>query len=275
MLLIVRARLGRSGRLSSAALFMLIVGLLQGLRGLDLVAVLLFKVSPNHNPIPYVGTHAIQAGVDLGTLVVVGWLTLRRRPAPYLVELAALLLTLNVGLLILTWRSAIYDAAQKLSNASTMAQAIVILLAVLWDVTMSGKTITNVSGRLFPRHSRVLLYFGYIMLVSTAVLYFSGPWSGTVGEGIDAAGWPRFETELWPQNGLVALGVPLLLSVFAIHTGHLLRRHLARHHEHAEEPAVAARADEGHAHGATAGGAVPAPTVGRRLAPSHGSLGLP
>jgi hypothetical protein len=82
----------------------------------------------------------------------------------------------------------------------------------------------------------VLLFLGYIMLVSTAVLYFTS-WQ------VQATGAPVaeaiFESELWPREGLLGLGVPLLFVSFTLG----LTRWLAQRNLRGEGADTLARGD--------------------------------
>jgi hypothetical protein len=79
---------------------------------------------------------------------------------------------------------------------------------------MSGGEVTNVEGRRFPRNTRILLYAGYTMLVSTLVLFFGPVTPNSI------IGQPDlffvFNPDLWPRYGLLLLGVPLLVTNFVL-----------------------------------------------------------
>jgi len=83
----------------------------------------------------------------------------------------------------------------------TIAQAVVVILALLWDLSLSGQSITNVRTRLLPRHSNVMLYLGYLLLLATEILYWSSLRS--------IAPIPNsFDSDRWPAIGLLYLGIP-------------------------------------------------------------------
>ena len=135
--------------------------------------------------------------------------------APALRLMLVLLLGL-VGLRLID--ELVFGVAQAGSDGRPIVAGVVLILALLWDVVMSGENLTNRRGRHVPRHSRVLLYFGYTMLVATAVLFFSalrGPGAGSVA---------TFESETWPRGGISAMGAPLLLTFFVVNLGAWLRR---------------------------------------------------
>lgn len=210
-LLFGRRRL-RSGALAAGALFLTVAGtlfFLAFLPSIRLVYGATLRLLPAGQ---HLGIPGEQAAVALGSLAVVGWLAARRRLTPRTAGLIALLLGLNIALQIVAWIFDGYSHASDLSGRLSVAQAVIVLLALLWDVTMSGEEITNVHGHFFPRHTRVLLFFGYVVLVATMVLYFSSLQVQATGAAVEA----QFETEMWPQSGLLGLGVPLLLSLFVL-----------------------------------------------------------
>ncbi|MBO0707486.1 MAG: hypothetical protein J2P44_03910, partial [Candidatus Dormibacteraeota bacterium] len=80
---------------------------------------------------------------------------------------------------------------------------------------MSGESITNRHGRHVPRHTRVLIYMGYSMLVASWILFFSS----FRGEEAGAAGMLFGSSEELPSLGIELLGLPLLLTFFLVNTG--------------------------------------------------------
>ena len=162
-----------------------------------------------------VGLHleGIQTVAGVAALAWIGWMLARRRAAQSTAPLVALG-TLLLGLQILAWIYQLFSGAQDASGRFSVAAAIILVLAFLWDIAMSGETITNGGNRWIPRHARVSLYFGYVMLVVANILYFSSlRFPG--GTQVEA----QFESDSWVQGGMIELGVPLLLTVFAVAIG--------------------------------------------------------
>lgn len=199
---------GRGGPLAAAGLFALVGGVLlfeQYLPELAAVA----RIPAER--VPSLDLAGVRVVAALATLAMLGWLLVRRAPWANAAEPLALLFALNGGLLVVAIMAALYQGA--LSVRFSVAQAVIVLLALLWDTTMSGEQITNVEGTRFPRPARVLLFLGYIMLVAAAVLYFSSWQVGATGtQGVE----PVFESEFWPRAGLLGLGMPLLLVGFTL-----------------------------------------------------------
>jgi hypothetical protein len=88
---------------------------------------------------------------------------------------------------------------------------VVLVVAMLWDVLMSGESFTNTGGFAVPRHTRVLMYLGYTLVVVTTVLFLSS----VQVQGGGSAG-QAFESDIWPQVGIAALGPPLLITFFVV-----------------------------------------------------------
>ncbi len=175
---------------------------------------LAFELNPLAQVAGLPGSHlaftipSLELVIAAATLVLVGVLVVRRRLGAHERELLALVLALNVGLQFVSWIIAAFD--QSLAIKLSIGQAIILIIGIGWDVLMSGEQITNPDGRLFPRQVRLLLYLGYTMLVTTAVLYF------TAQHVVSGGGEPFFEDAQWPQLGLIFLGAPLLITVFIL-----------------------------------------------------------
>jgi len=160
-----------------------------------------------------VGLHidGVQVLAGAGCLVWLGAVAWRRRVGAASRKLLPAALALVVGLQVISWIYDLYNGVEAAGRFS-IAQAVILVLALLWDITMSGEAVTNGSNRWFPRHARVSLYFGYVILVVAAILYYSSLRLPAGGGAVE----PQFESDVWPQAGLVILGVPLLVTLFAM-----------------------------------------------------------
>jgi hypothetical protein len=153
----------------------------------------------------------LQTGLALAAIVVAAVSVAgpggRRAAGPLLGPL----LELTVALQILSWLWDAFNGAIVGGADFSVVQAVVIVIALFWDVLTSGEAVTNVHGERVPRHARVLVYLGYVMLVACAILFFSSV------RGLDhqtAESW--FESEAWPQLGIQRLGVPLVVAIFVL-----------------------------------------------------------
>jgi hypothetical protein len=155
------------------------------------------------------GIKTLQIFVAAATLLLALVLTLRRRMmanARLLIEL--LQLNIAVALLgILYW---FFSALAWASEISVWAQAGLLIVLKSWDFWTSGKDVTNRTGRFFLRRDLVLMYLGYLMLVSTAILYVSAQRLTESGRPIERF----FDAESLLSQGIIWLGAPLLLFGF-------------------------------------------------------------
>jgi hypothetical protein len=200
-----------------AALFLVAVAVMLAFEQFDLLTASLFGLPRNR--LPHLSLTSLISSAAAGTLLVLGWAIYRRR-LQQVRPLLGLLLTLNVGLVVVLWIYDLYSQSSQLRF--TVAQATVLLLALTWEITMSGKAITDRAGTWFPAHSRVLLYFGYIMLTAAAILFFSSLRVQSTGSSVE----PLFEGEFWPQSGLLVLGAPLLFTLFMLRLARRMARRL-------------------------------------------------
>lgn len=123
-----------------------------------------------------------------------------------------------IGLLATVWTlvgmAALYDHALAASRIAVWA-AVVVLVAMAWDVVMSGESMTNEGTRRIPRAARVLAFLGYVILVAATVLFYSG--QKVVGTGQTAES--MFEPEAITRNGLFRLAFPLAVLMFLLRFG--------------------------------------------------------
>jgi hypothetical protein len=89
---------------------------------------------------------------------------------------------------------------------------VIIAVGILWDVLTSGDKWTNGDSPRLPRSARIFLYFGYVSMTVTALLY----WKGSGQEG-------GYDTDRIALAGLTLMGIPLYLYGF-IRSGILLYR---------------------------------------------------
>jgi len=118
------------------------------------------------------------------------------------------LLQLNVALVLLAMLFWFFSTLAWASEISVWAQAGLLIGLKLWEFLTSGKDVTNRTGRVFLRRDLVLVYLGYLMLVSTAILYVSA--QRTSGRPIERF----FDAESLLSQGIMRLGAPLLLFGF-------------------------------------------------------------
>ncbi|HEX4058308.1 MAG TPA: hypothetical protein VHX87_08340 [Galbitalea sp.] len=91
--------------------------------------------------------------------------------------------------------------------------AILILVAVGWEIVMSGESMTNQSSRRLPRSTRLMVFFGYILVLAAALVFYSGQYSTATGRVVSES---FFEPESITQSALFRIAFPLLLVVFLL-----------------------------------------------------------
>ena len=150
-------------------------------------------------------TGSLAEAAGLLSLVWIAYRYARRRPLTG--DELGWLLRVNVALWLIGMLARLYYAGLDLGELGIL-QAVVIVLALGWEIFQSGGMITNRSSELWPRASRVSMFMGYVLLVAVAVLYFSSQHYVDTGEHVA----PAFESELWPAYGLAFLGAPLIIA---------------------------------------------------------------
>jgi hypothetical protein len=218
---VVGLALGRVRRLVSkpvalGAAFVFAFGVLFLLSDLRQVLEEIFDGRPG--PVYSLRLPGIQAAVAVGTL---GLLFFRRDLGR---ERLTNLVVLGAGLQLLVWLSHLYENAVLVGSRLSVVQAVVIVLALLWELLVSSEAVMSGDSAAFPRAMRVLALCGYVMLVATAVMFFSS----LREEGTGVLLEPQFESEGWPALGIVQLGVPALLFVVALRLRVLSPRGLPR-----------------------------------------------
>jgi hypothetical protein len=206
--LVIRGR-WRPGSASAVGAYLIVVGLAVFVFALGIVAA-------GQNAAAALG--GVQMVVALVTLGALAWLAARGRLDIEHAPLISLYFVLNVGLLLIGVIYVLLANVATLSRGFGLVPAVLVVAAFLWDFLTSGEEVTNVEGRAFPRAARVLLYAGYIMLISAIVLFFAPVTPNSIFDQQDL--FFVFSADLWPRYGLLLLGVPLLLTNFLLAWGH-------------------------------------------------------
>lgn len=138
------------------------------------------------------------------TLLVTGLLLVLAARGRASRALSAWALMVIAGLSTLRFMVWMAQGGLPVPAAAATAQLAVMAAGLLWDLLTSGDKWTNRHTPLTPRSARVLLYFGYVMMTVTALLY----WKARGEDGF-------FDTDLTVLAGVNLLGIPLLLYGFA------------------------------------------------------------
>ena len=208
----------RTGVPRITALFVTVAAAILVLKALGFLTALL-PAAIGRLTVPSLRLAGVQVVVAIVSVGYIGFLFARHHLDARKRRLIGSLVALNLGLFIVTLLSSLYGLALDAEGRFSVAQALVILFALGWEFVMSGGSLSGQDGTWFPRHARLLLFFGYILLVASEILYFSSLRIQATGTRTPA--W--FESDRWPQGGLVVVGVPLLLTVFLLRLGSWLR----------------------------------------------------
>lgn len=211
-LLLLLQRRKRPDLIAVGALFFIVLGILQFSYYLPQLIVLLI-------PQVHLGFYfsSVLLTVSVGTLVALCWLLIKRKITSENTNLLTLLLVLNGGLWFVSFMYWLYSRASDsgLNQTGTIIlQALLLGVAFGWDIFTSGESMNKGKSN-FPRHTRLLLFLGYIMLASTAVLYFSSQVS-LPGGVLLPPDKLFFDSENWPQVGILRLGAPLIITTFIL-----------------------------------------------------------
>ena len=174
--------------------------------------------------------HADQVAVACLSLGYVSWRTLRggwhgSRGHADLRRVVAL----NVALALVALMALALSRAANAGDTVVVVGALLMVIALLWDFAMSGEEFTNGSSRAFPRQSRVMLYAAYVLVVGALVVLTAGLAAHAGGDPVLEA--VRLSVEGIALFALIFLGVPLLLTDFALGLGATRVAHEARREE--------------------------------------------
>jgi hypothetical protein len=161
---------------------------------------------------PFLGPEGIRSAVAVVTALVVIAAVATRRLRAWAVPIT-LLLVACVTIEVLSYIDLLYANKGKLEEISpvgglAIGGTIILVAALLWELAVSGEAVTNIEGRHLPRDTRVLMFVGYILLVASAVLMFASLHSES-GKLLESS----FDAESWVKQGILFLGVPLVLTL--------------------------------------------------------------
>ena len=213
-LLLATRRRWRSPVLPAALTFAVVFGVMSfGPYLHQLAGAVAGLVHRPHGKYPHsYGAWGVMWTLALGALATVAFWAVRRRTDPRWARLLGMLLILQLAVAAITlmyWGS---GREIEATGQFPLLAALVIILALAWDVVMSGDAITNRHSVHFPRHTRVMLLMGYEMMVSTAVLFLSSLETQSSGAAVTSL----FESDRYPQLGLFQLALPVVVALFFV-----------------------------------------------------------
>jgi hypothetical protein len=119
------------------------------------------------------GSAYLMASIDatIATFALLGWIAANSRTVDWRTPLR-ILLTFNCSLGLIFLLAGSYAAGLHAAESLIVIDALIFLVAILWDILASGHSITNIESVWFPRRSRLLLFFSFISLTLACVVFF-------------------------------------------------------------------------------------------------------
>lgn len=219
LVVLVALRKRLPGKLVAAGCFLVMIGLIDALTGLEDIGTVIHPFGLHStgtmqdfvSNAPYLGVEGLKAVAAMLTILLVLYAvankSLRRLMTPI-----ALLVTLTVSLQILVWIDSLFGKTTDTSGRVALFAAVVLVVALLWELAASGEGVTNLHSRWFPRDARVMLFGGYILLVSSAVLFYSSLHDAKSQTLLES----QFDSEEFVRAGIFFLGVPLVITLCLI-----------------------------------------------------------
>ncbi len=216
-LVVLRGRL--PGPWVAAGCLVVLVGAVDGLTGLDEMGVVVHPFGLRSSGraghlvtnAPYLGVEGLKSVAAMAAIAVVAYALATRALHRLIVPISGLI-TLTVSLELLTWIDLLFGKTADTTGRVALFAGVVLVVVLVWELASSGEGLTNLHSRQFPRESRVMLYGGYILLVSAAVLFFSSLHDAVSGTLLES----QFDAEQWVREGILFLGVPLVVTLFLV-----------------------------------------------------------
>jgi len=159
-------------------------------------------------PILTIGGVVAATGVLGGGALLIG----RWSGARWASRLPLPLLGLIGAVIVLGVLNRLYSVALEAAAAPIWA-AVLILVAVGWDLAMSGESITNRSTPGFPRATRVIAFCGYLLVLVSAIVFFAGQLSAATGAPVAES---YFEPESVTQAAMFRIALPVFILIFLL-----------------------------------------------------------
>ena len=216
-LIVLRRRL--SGAWTAAGCLIVIIGTIDGLTALDEMGTVVHPFGLQSSGTaghlvtnaPYLGVEGLKSIAAMATIAVVLY-ALAMRAFHRLIIPISLLITLTVSLELLTWIDLLFGKTTDTTGRVALFAAVVLVVVLVWELASSGEGLTNLHSAAFPRESRVMLYGGYVLLVTATVLFYSSLHDAESAALLHS----QFDAEEWVRDGILFLGVPLVITLFLI-----------------------------------------------------------
>ncbi len=178
-------------------------------------------------------------GVALVSLLVVVIAFLWPKTRDRFADVCELLIATNLAFAGYALLAAVFMGAPTTFEEGSLLQALIVIVALGWDVLTSGHVTLRESPAL-PRPARVSFFVAYICLVALLVMMSSA--ASFVIPGTTTPVEHVFESEGFVAVGLHLFGAPMLLFLFAVRMRAMLgappRERKSKHEPAATDPAA-------------------------------------
>jgi hypothetical protein len=158
--------------------------------------------------------HDVTVSVAIGSAVLIGLAGRRRISRARFAQLCSLLAQANLAFALYALVVRFFDSMGVEPGLMSGDQALIILLALGWDILISGESITNNDSTGFPRLARVSIFMAYIVLVAVLVMLSTA--SDVINPVTVVSMGNIFESERLVANGLSLFGSGLLILMLTL-----------------------------------------------------------
>jgi hypothetical protein len=217
-LIVLALRRGKlAGTWVNGLIFIVLVGATEGLQALPYVGIVVHPLglSTSLDSVgdlitngSYFGMEGIRAIFALLTLVLVIVAIVTRKLSAWRTPIAISLVLLG-ALQVLTWIDSLFGKTTNVTGSTAVVAGVVLVIAIMWEFLSSGEAVTNQHNNRFSRGTRIYVYLGYVLLVAISVLYYSDLHVHGTHNLIES----EFDSEEWVREGILFLGVPLVIGM--------------------------------------------------------------
>jgi hypothetical protein len=202
----------RRGKLAAkwvnAGVFVVLVGATETLQALPALGTVVHPLGLNLENGSILGLEGVIGVLAVVALLLVAVAAVGRRLQAWETPIT-LMLVLLLGLEVLYRVDHVFGRATSVTGNLAIAAAVIMVVAISWEFLSSGESITNDDTPRFSRATRLYVYSGYVLLVAVSVLYYSDLHVHGSHNLIES----QFDSEEWVREGILFLGVPLVLTL--------------------------------------------------------------
>jgi hypothetical protein len=214
-ILVLLSRRGKlRGEYVAAGIFVIMVGITEVLQALPEVGEIIHPFGLNFDNAPYMGVEGIRAAAAIATILVVLYAIATRKVEAWMRPISLTLVAL-VAIQLLTWIDSLFGATLNETEKTSLLAGIVCVVALTWEFTTSGEAVTNPDTARFSRSTRVFFYVGYVLLVAVSVLYYGDLHAENGGQLLES----QFDSEEWVREGILFLGIPIVMAIYVAGIG--------------------------------------------------------